>query len=104
QPFTVIQAGASVTCSVMSIALPQTVNGSLTTSDCISPLYPTSHLYVDRYTFTAVAGQQLAILQSSAAFDTYLILIGPNGVVLTENDDGGGGSNSRIPATSGFRS
>ena len=38
---------------------------------------------------------------SSNDFDTFLILNRPDGSILSFNDDGGGGTNSRIPA-SGF--
>jgi hypothetical protein len=44
----------------------------------------------------------VAILLTASAFDTYVYLIGTNGIVITQNDDGGGGSNSRIPAGSGY--
>jgi kumamolisin len=58
--------------------------------------------YADWYSFSGTAGQQVAILLTSSAFDTYLNLIGPSGSVVAYNDDGGGGTNSRIPATSGY--
>ncbi len=61
-----------------------------------------SWYYADRYSFSASAGQQVAILLTSSAFDTYLYLIGPSGTVIAQNDDGGGGTNSRIPASSGY--
>jgi len=56
----------------------------------------------DRYTFTGAAGQLAPLSLNAAAFDPYLYLIGPNGTVLAEDDDGGGGLNARIPAGSGF--
>jgi len=75
----------------------------LSTTDCRSPVRGSSY-YADRYSFSASAGQQVAILLTSAAFDTYLYLIGPSGSVIAQNDDGGGGTNSRIPSSSGFYS
>jgi hypothetical protein len=42
----------------------------------------------DRYTFTGAAGQLVALSLNSAAFDPYLYLIGPDGAVLAEDDDG----------------
>ena len=39
---------------------------------------------------------------TSSAFDTFLYLLKPDGSVLQIDDDGGGGTNSRIPAGSGF--
>jgi hypothetical protein len=56
----------------------------------------------DRYTFTGAAGQLAPLSLNSAAFDPYLYLIGPNGAVLAEDDDGGDALNARIPAGSGF--
>ncbi len=60
-----------------------------------------SRYYVDRYSFSGTAGQRVAIELSATAFDAYVYLKGPTGTVLAQNDDGGGGTNSRIPATSG---
>jgi hypothetical protein len=56
----------------------------------------------DRYTFTGAAGQLVALSLNSTAFDPYLYLIGPDGAVLAEDDDGGDALNARIPAGSGF--
>jgi hypothetical protein len=41
----------------------------------------------DRWTFTGSAGDTVTIVLSSAAFDTVVELRGPNGGVLTSNDD-----------------
>ncbi len=57
--------------------------------------------YTDRYTFNGAPGQQVSILLT-AGFDTYLYLRNPAGTVITSDDDGGGGYNSRIPAGSGM--
>jgi Calx-beta domain/Subtilase family/Bacterial pre-peptidase C-terminal domain/Viral BACON domain len=86
-------------CPGVPIAPNQTVNGTLTTSDCF---FVGTTQYVDIYTFSGTAGQQIAISMSSSAFDSYLYLIDSTNHVIAENDDGGGGNNSRIPATSGF--
>lgn len=77
-----------------------TNNGALASTDCTNGASGTSK-YTDRYTFNAAPGQQISILLTSTAFDTYVYLKNPSGVVITSNDDGGGGQNSRIPATSG---
>ena len=50
----------------------------------------------DTYTFDGEAGQFIEIRLSSDAFDTYLILVGPDGERLAANDDGGEGLNSII--------
>jgi hypothetical protein len=87
-------------CTSTPITVGQTLNGSLTTADC---RYPTgSNWYSDAYTFNGVAGQQIAVMMSSSTFDTWLALQAPNGAELTFNNDSGGGTNSRIPTTSGF--
>jgi hypothetical protein len=75
----------------------QTINGILSNSDCSL----SDGSFFDEYTFSATAGQQLFVTMSSAAFDTYLILLDPANND-TQDDDGGGGTNSRIPTTSGF--
>ena len=54
--------------------------------------------------FEASAGDEVTITQASAlhesGFDTYLVLAGPSGSVVAENDDGDGiGTNSRISMT-----
>lgn len=84
-------------CTSSSISFGQTVNGTLSTSDCAS-----EGKYYDTFTFNGTAGQQIAVSQNSAAFDTYLSLLNSNGQIIAQNDDGGGGTNSRIPETSGF--
>jgi hypothetical protein len=99
QSFNVTQAAAAGggSCTLMPISLGQTVNGVLSTSDC--KLSDSS--YYDGYTFSASSGQQIVITMSSTSFDTFLFLLAPNGSVLTTNDDGDGGTNSRIPPGSG---
>ncbi len=98
-PFTITQGGASM-CSVTPIGVPQTVPGSWNANDCTSPQRPGR--FADRYSFTGTAGQQIAISLSSAAADAYLYLIGPNGTVLADDDDSGGGLNARIPSNGLF--
>ncbi len=88
------------TCVITPISIGQTLNGqSLSTSDC-SFSNSLNH-YFDYYTFNATAGQQIAISMNSS-FDTYLSLRSSNGQILIEDNNGGGGTNSRIPTTSGF--
>ena len=82
------------------ISFGQTINGSLASTDC---RFPTGgDHFSDAYTFTGTAGQQISISMSSSAFDTFLHLVGPNGAIVSTDDDGGGGTNSRIPSGSGF--
>ena len=59
--------------------------------------------YSDYYSFTATAGQQIAISMSSGVVDTYLYLLNASGAVVAENDDiVQGNTNSRIPANGFF--
>ncbi len=98
QTFTVSQ-GAPSGCPSAAISPGQTINASLTTSDCI---FTGTTRYVDVYEFSGTSGQQVAILMDSAIFDTYLYLVNLNNDLIDEDDDGGDGVNSRIPANSGF--
>jgi len=91
--------GPGTTCPPPStISFNQTVSGTLATTDCLLA----GGSYYDAYTFSGTAGQQVSVSMSSTAFDTYLFLFGPDGSITGEDDDGGGGTNSRIPASSGF--
>jgi len=93
----ITQSGTGPDCSVTPISVGQTINGQLTSGDCESPIRNTSGLRADRYTFTASEGQQFAIALQSSAFNAFLTLVGPNGAVLLNDDNSGGGQNSRIP-------
>ena len=95
--FTVTQ-NAGGACAPTPISIGQTINANLALSDC--PLGDGT--VYDAYSFSASAGQQIAISMTSSQFDTFLILNRPDGSVLTVDDDGGGGTNSRIPAGGGF--
>jgi hypothetical protein len=84
------------------ISAGQTVNGSLSANDCGSLVLESLAYVADRYTFTGAAGQLAPLSLNSAAFDSYLYLIGPGGAALAEDDDSGDALNARIPAHSGF--
>ena len=91
----------SVACTQRTILLGQTINDALSGSDCRSGARGTNY-YVDRYSFTGAAGQQIVIRMSSTiGLDTYLYLRNPSGTVIAQDDDGGGGVNSRIPTSTG---
>ena len=89
--------GGNNTCSAVPISVGQTVQGTLATTDCNY-----QGKYADEYTFNGTAGQQIVVSMSSTTFDTFIYLYGTNGQVIAQDDDGGGGTNSRIPAGSGF--
>lgn len=94
----ITQSGTGPDCVATPIAFGQTLNGSLANGDCRSPVRGSS-FPADRYTFTATAGQKIAVVTDAPVGnpDTFLTLLGPNGVVLLTDDDSGGGTNSRIP-------
>lgn len=101
----ITQSGSAPDCTTTPIAFGQTLNGNLANGDCHSPVRGNG-FFADRYTFTAAAGQKVAV-QTAAPVgnpDTFLTLLGPNGVVLYTDDDSGGGSttNSRIPGGDKF--
>lgn len=97
QVFQITQGGGGP-CAPTPISIGQTVNGNLTTSAC--PLGDGT--FYNAYSFNGTAGQQIAVSMTSSDFDTYLFLNRPDGSTLAENDDGGGGRNSRIPPGGSF--
>lgn len=88
--------------SAQFINYGQTINGQLTSADCRPP----DNSYADFYIFNGNQGDQVTINMSSTAFDTYLGLANESGTFQIEDDNGGGGTNSRIiatlPSTAGF--
>jgi photosystem II stability/assembly factor-like uncharacterized protein len=85
-------------CLGTPISLGQTILGSHAETDCSGPIGNRN----DSYLFNANAGQAVAITMTAAFFDTRLVLIGPNGAEIASDDNGNGGTDSRIPAGSGF--
>ncbi|MBW4437382.1 MAG: PPC domain-containing protein [Pleurocapsa minor GSE-CHR-MK-17-07R] len=53
------------------------------------------------YIYSAQAGERATFLLASAAFDTFLELYGPSGLLLSSDDDSGGNLDSRITHTFG---
>ena len=94
------QLASAQTCPVTAIAYGQTISGTLATTDCYEEISGV-RFYLDQYNFTGTAGQRIAITNSSSAFNADLTLIHPNNTTVYD-DNGGGGTNSRIPASSGF--
>ena len=77
-------------------------SGALRTTDCLS-VFDGAGFYADVYTFSGVAGQQIAIAAQSTQIDTYVRLVDSRGTVIAFNDDAAPGSpDSRIPATGAF--
>ena len=73
-----------------NINLGQTINGSLTTSDCQAP----DGSRADIYRLTVAAPTQVSMLLQSGAFDAYLLLLNADGDVIAEDDDSAGQSNA----------
>lgn len=83
--FSITVAELSASAAVGTLTSGQAVQGALN--------FDTA---VNIYTFTGSAGDIVTIDMRSAEFDSFLLLAGENGVVLTRNDNGGGGENARI--------
>jgi len=101
----ITQSGTGPDCSVAPISFGQTINGNIANSDCESPIRGGGGPRADRYTFTASKGTQISITAASSQIDTFVILVGPNGVVILNDDDSGGpfdDTNSRIPGGTGM--
>ncbi len=78
-----------------AISIGQTLSGQLTSADC----QLSDGSFVDFYVFSGSQGQQVTVSMNSAQFDTYLGLSDESGAFTREDDNGGGGTNSRIVAT-----
>ncbi|HYY41176.1 MAG TPA: hypothetical protein VE775_00505, partial [Pyrinomonadaceae bacterium] len=64
-------------------------------------VFNSSH-YADSYTFFGLTNQPIAIRMSSTSVDSFLYLYGPDGLLVTSDDDGGGLPNARIPPGTNF--
>lgn len=69
-----------------------TIPGRLDQGDNVLP----DNSFFDAYIFEGQAGTQIEIAMASQEIDPYLILIGPGGEKVSEDDDGAGGNNARI--------
>jgi hypothetical protein len=97
----ITQSGASPDCVLTPIGFGQTINATLSTSDCQSPFRGDSY-FADRYAFSASAGQEVAISASASNRGMFLTLIGPNQRIILTDDGGGGLGHARIPAATGM--
>jgi hypothetical protein len=82
-------------CRVTQMSMGDTVSGTLSATGCRSTIKGNAY-YAAQYSFTATAGQQVSIQVTSDAFDSYIYLIGPDGRIMAQDDDSGGGTNSQI--------
>ena len=93
--FEVLSAGLTDPCSTaLPIAWNQTLDGNLSSGDCVLD----DGSYADFYEFNAAGNVHMTINLSSTAFDTYLGVAHETGAWTAEDDNGGGGTNSRIVA------
>ena len=94
-----LQRGGDPCDAATPIGINESVNGQLTSSDCLLE----DGSYADFYMFNGQSGQNVVVTLNSTAFDTYLGLANSTGTLILEDDNGGGGTNSRIqtvlPAT-----
>ena len=100
QDFTVTQAGVLPDCIVTPMSLGQTVNGTLSETDCGSSWVFFLLLYTDVYSFNGVAGQQLRISMNAPTFVPYLNLMAPNGALVASSNNNGGPNNAFLPNSS----
>lgn len=89
--------GGSCTLATLSgdVAIPSTTSGSLTSSDCTFD----DGSYADIYRIQNATSRTVTITMTSSAFNAYLVLFNSSGGLVTENDDGAGGTNARITTT-----
>jgi uncharacterized protein (TIGR03437 family) len=79
---------------VNTITPGQTVNGSLTPGSGRS--VGCAGCFADLYQFSVGSPQTLLLTMNSTEFDTYLRVLGANGVTVAFDDDGAGGTDSRV--------
>ncbi len=78
-----VAASLSAQCTTATLSCPAPLSGSLTSSDC-SSFDGSSY---DLVRFSGTSGTTITIDMHSSAFDTFLGLIDPDGVPVTDNDD-----------------
>src|SRR6185369_7846538 len=85
---TVTTPPTSQDCTSVQVGIGQSISSNLSVGDCRSPSRGVE-FFADRYSFNGTAGQRLilTLAQGSAGLDPYLYLIGPDGYVLTQDDD-----------------
>ena len=83
--------------STPTIAIGQSLAGTLTTSSAKSVSCPTC--FAATYKLTVTVSQLLDVRANSTAFDAYLVLLDAQGRIVAEDDDTGGGTNARLIGT-----
>ena len=95
----ITQSGTGPDCSLTPIGFGQTINGTLAIGDCVSP---SSSVYADRYSFSASAGQEVAISASFPNRGAFLTLFGPDQRIILTDDGGSSLGHARIPGGMGM--
>ena len=75
------QTGSTGTCAVRSLTLPQTVDDSISQTDCGSSYFGSAY-YADQYHFSARAGQRVTLSLTANGPNSYLFLIGPSNIII----------------------
>jgi hypothetical protein len=88
-------ATPSTNVAARPFTLGQTVSSSLDASDPKEQ----DGTYYEGWRFTGQRGQMVTLTMKSSAFDSYLLLEGPGRSFWASNDDGGGGTDSRLAIT-----
>jgi hypothetical protein len=78
--------------ALAAVPLGNSVNGTLSTTSC----QWIDGTFADIYPVTLASDTAVDIRLNSTAFDAYLILLDVKGNLLAQDDDSGGGTNSRI--------
>jgi serine protease Do len=90
-------ATAPTIAPILILALDgQAIQGRLEAGD---RTLPSDDSYIDVFTFEGEAGQSVNIDMTSSDLNAYLILMGPNGEQLLQDNDSGGNTNARIAIT-----
>jgi hypothetical protein len=80
-------------CNALAIVpLGNSVTGTLGTTSC----QWVDGTFADMYPVSLASDTSVDIRLNSAAFDAYLLLLDSKGNLLAQDDDSGGGTNSRI--------
>lgn len=96
--YTLVTSSSGTTPTGLTLSVPQTRTGTLSSSDGNNPTR--SGAFAEDYRLTGLTVGRSVRLNLSAGFDTYLQLInGSTGAVIAFNDDFGGTTNSQITFT-----
>jgi hypothetical protein len=92
QPKPLDLAKAVKSCAPLAISCGQTVNETLSSSDCSL----NDGSYVDYWLFQGTSGQDVTVTMRSTSVNSYLALLDPSDHDVQENNNGAGGNDARI--------